>query len=181
MKIDKTSLQQSIMLGKVPSDQCVVKTDLVERLTSKYEWKSMRAILTAAGLYMTKSDEDSVRDLIPLCEVMHVRRMPTTDEKEVDDILAQSGAMRNVQLSSFLTGSANRDHILQLQTIPDGFNSGRTYYLAAPSDDACRAWEEALRSASERAVLRMHAGPGTLSLCRFHLCRRVFPPASSGS
>jgi hypothetical protein len=176
-----TDICADILLGKVPKDQLVLKTDLVERLTSKYEWKPIRAILTAAGLYMTNPEEDSVRDLIPLCEVMNVLRMPDRDEQEVDNILAQSGAVRNLQFSSLLDGSAKRQHVLQLQTVEDGFNSGRTYYFATTSEAACRAWGEALRSAAEQAVLRMQAGPGSISLCRLRLCRSFLPPSLAPS
>ncbi len=158
-------------MGKVPADQSILKIGLVERLTSMNDWKSVRAILTAAGLYMTNPDEDSVRDLIPLCEVVNVMRMPNSEEQLVDNILARSGTVRNFQLSSILDGSAKRENVLQLQTIRDGFNSGRTYYFAAPSENACSAWGEALTSAAEQAMLRKQAGPGWLSLGRLRLCR----------
>ena len=41
-----TEICADSLLGKVPQSANILKTDVVERLTSKYEWKSVRAILT---------------------------------------------------------------------------------------------------------------------------------------
>jgi hypothetical protein len=166
------------LLGKVPQSANILRTEVIERLTSKYEWKSIRAILTAGCLYLTRTDEDLVRDLIPLCEVVSIRRIDDVLNKcadgDSDIMLARSGTMRNVQLSAFLDGSAKRDCVLQLQTMEDGFNSGRTYYFAAPTDAACRAWEVALRTAVE-TVIRTRTVSSLVGRLRLQLRRPASP------
>jgi hypothetical protein len=173
-----TEICADSLLGKVPQSANILRTDMVERLTSKYEWKSVRAILTAGCLYLTQPDEDLVRDLIPLCEVVSFRRIKDVKKNDADesgdDRFDRSGSMRSVQISAFLDGSAKLDCVLQLQTMEDGFNSGRTYYLAAATDAACREWEAALRAAVDN-VIHKRMVLGLIGRLRLQLRR----PASS--
>jgi hypothetical protein len=171
-----TEICADSLLGKVPQSVNILRTDILERLTSKYEWKPIRAILTAGGIYLTRPDEDIVRDLIPVCEVVSLRRvndvMDNCSDEGGEGMLARSGTIRNVQISDLLDGSAKRDCVLQLQTVEDGFNSGRTYYFAAPSDSACRTWEAAIRAAVD-AVLRTRTAPSLVGRLRLQLRRPV--------
>ena len=171
-----TEICADSLLGKVPQSANILRTDVVERLTSKYEWKSVRAILTAGCLYLTRPDEDLVRDLIPLCEVVSLRRINDginngSDESGVGDGMPdRSESMRSVLSFAFLNGSTKRDCIIQLQTMKDGFNSGRTYYVAAPTDTVCRAWEAALRAAVD-AILRKRFALSFIGRVRLRLRR----------
>ena len=127
---------------------------------------------------MTRPDEDLVRDLIPICEVVSLRRsndiMNSDPDQGGDSMLAKSGTMRNVQISSLLDGSTNRNYILKLQTMEDGFNSGRTYYFAPPTKAVCQAWEAALRAAVD-AVIRTRTGPTLVGRLRQQLRRPDTP------
>jgi hypothetical protein len=169
-----TEICADSLLGKVPQSANILRTEVIERLTSKYEWKSIRAILTAGCLYLTQSDKDLVLDLIPLCEVVSLRRINdvrvNSADESGDGLLARSGTMREVQLSAFLDGFVRRDCVLQLRTMQDGFNSGRTYFFAAPTDTACRAWESALRAAVD-TVLRKRTVPSFVGRLRLQLRR----------
>jgi hypothetical protein len=178
-----TDICADALLGKVPRDEKILRIDIFERLTSKYEWKATRMILTAGILYMTRPDEDIVRDLIPLSEVVCLKRMHDSaeDDAEDDNVLAQSGVMRNVQLTSLLDGSAQRAHTFQLQTIEDGFNSGRTYYFAAQSEEVCAVWEAAIHTTAGRAARRKQAGPNILARLRLHLRRHHPAPTPAPS
>lgn len=178
-----TNISPDTMLGKMPSGQKVLSSALIDRLTSNYEWKPMRAVLTAAGLYLTRTDEDGVRDLIPLFEVVSLKRleeMSSAGLNGTEDMLSSSAAMRNVNVASLFDRSLP-GYVIQLQTIAGGFNSGRTYYFAVRSVEDGQEWESRLRSAVDRAVQNRLAGPGAISRLQHQLrrCPSDNPPCSA--
>ena len=48
------------------------------------------------------------------------------------------------------------DSLLRIKTTPDGLNSGRTYFLRAPSHDACERIISELSKAADDAKRRLH-------------------------
>jgi hypothetical protein len=167
-----TNICAETMLGKMPTSQKILSSNHVERLTSKYEWKPVRAVLTAAGLYVSRPNEDSIRDLIPLFEVTSLKRIHEIPSDNLD-LLSSPSATRNVNLSSLFDGSSGRAYVVMLQTVDGGFNSGRTYYFAAQTEEEGQAWEEAIRSTVDHAVQSKLAGPGLISRVQLLLRRSV--------
>ena len=78
-------------------------------------------------------------DKIPLAEVKVVQEMRTTQ----------------------LEGDENSKHVneLMIETHPDGYNSGRTYYLRAESRESCQEIVYTLSRYARKAHERTHTTP----------------------
>ncbi len=75
-------------------------------------------------------------DQIPLAEILHIREMKNADEEDPE------------------TKQGNE---LLIETHPDGYNSGRTYYLQAESELLCRNLVKSLSLYSAAAHERAQA------------------------
>ncbi len=130
-------------------------------------WQGRRIVCTESKLYFALSGEDLVRDQIPLEEITSVDIMRESKDLEdllatfggdrprasivSNKNSRRSSAIKQRRASLIAVFSAppheseeNPTHLstffkaFQIHTIPDGFNSGRTYYLQAQSTQACQ-------------------------------------------
>jgi hypothetical protein len=84
-------------------------------------------------IYFALVDEDSVVDCIPLHEISQIKRMGLDGGTEQ---VHSTHAKSFFQGSSHLQLSSNLFfRTVRVDTHPDGYNSGRTYYLQASSDE----------------------------------------------
>ena len=172
-------ISPDVLMGTMPKPEKFIKHELVAKLTSTYEWKTINMVLTSMGLFFSRPDEDVLRDLIPLFEVLDVRKRSdipnSTDSSESKStFLHRNGSMRNLKISSLvgvLEDSNNGNNIIQIRTIENGYNSGRTYYLRMETAKSCTEWLHALRTASERALVLKKAGPNLIHKLRLRLRR----------
>ncbi len=137
------------LMGKIPTKDSILKSEMIEKLSSQREWKPVRSVLSGAGLYFTKSEDDTIRDLIPLCEIVMVSH--TVEANTHADLKVGS-------VSNLLDSSGGKSHLIHLQTSEQGINCGRSYSLRMPSEESCSDWEGALRSAVDSATQRARAG-----------------------
>ncbi len=88
-------------------------------------------------IYFASINDDMVVDKIPLTEVKVVQEMRTVHDED----------------------SAKSKHLneLMVETNPEGYNSGRTYYLQADSRESCQEIVRALTQHVGRANERAHA------------------------
>jgi hypothetical protein len=86
-------------------------------------------------MYFTQIKEDIVIDQIPLAEIIQVKEMEAG--KEINE--------------------AQDDKQLMIETHPEGYNSGRTYYLQADSKSACQDKIKLLEHHKAAAYEREHA------------------------
>jgi hypothetical protein len=165
------------LMGKMPNADSILKKDELMKLTSSLEWKPMQVALTAAGIFMSRPDEDLVRDLIPLCDILEVRKRDmvpgtTSTDKRAEPAPACQGSFRNRRLSTLVDSDEKLQpdlYMLQILTIENGYNSGRTYNLNAQSEEMCSSWIQAIRLASDKAILLQKAGPGLFQRSRYRL------------
>jgi hypothetical protein len=172
-------ISPDVLMGTMPKPEKFLKHEVVGKLTSSYEWKPMNMVLTSMGLFFSRPDEEVLRDLIPLFEVLDVRKrkdIPNqsepTDSKPV--FLHRNASLRTIKMSSLMSEpeeSADGQNIIQIRTVDNGYNSGRTYYLRIETARGCTEWLAALRSASERALVLKKAGPNALHTLRLRLRR----------
>jgi hypothetical protein len=87
-------------------------------------------------MYFTQTNDDIVIDQIPLSEISRVKEMEA-DDKE--------------------TGDEKDENRLMIETHPEGYNSGRTYYLQAESKASCQDIIKKLLKYSTAAYERAHA------------------------
>jgi hypothetical protein len=170
------------LMGKMPKSEKFIKHEVVGKLTSSYEWKPMNMVLTSMGLFFSRPGEDVLRDLIPLFEVLDVKkRADNPKQEEAHDsksgFLHRNASIRTLKMSSLVIGAEVADdtstsqNIIQIRTVDNGYNSGRTYYLRIDTTSGCTEWLNKLRSASERALVLKKAGPSALHKVRLRLRR----------
>jgi hypothetical protein len=113
-------------------------------------WQKRRVVWTKYVIYLTSVSEYTVFDSIPLAEIASTQQVNEANRSEP---LAPSAPSQHRQSSIKSADSSQTrfQHALQLKTIPDGFNSGRTYYLQAASDEQCRAVCESISRLARRA------------------------------
>ena len=162
-------------MGKMPKPDKVLKRGIVFKLTSAYEWKPMQACLTSAGFFLSRLGGEFLRDLIPLYEIIDIRKrnvipgeFKSHSKPETPKLaLPRRGSYRNM-----VDCEEDVDlHIIQIRTVDDGCNGGRSYYFNVQSEEACADWVHAIRAEADRAILQMQAGPSLLRRLRFHVRR----------
>jgi hypothetical protein len=179
-------LSSEALMGKMPKIDRILKKDILWKLSSTHEWKPMQVAMTTAGLFMARPDEEHLRDLIPLYEIRDVRKKNeelTQHRREqiagTSDMnkSARIGGLRNMKMTALIdssTGVEAEEHshfVIQIRTIEEGYNSGRTYFFDARSEDLCNEWFQLLRREADQALVLMQAGPSHFQKLRFRLRR----------
>ena len=144
-----SEIRAESLMGKIPTKESILKSENLEKLSSQREWKLVRSVLSGSGLYFTKPEDDTIRDLIPLCEIVSVSH--TVEANAHADLKVGS-------VSQLLDAAGTKSHMIHLQTSEQGINCGRSYSLRMPSEESCSDWEGALRSAIDSAARRARAG-----------------------
>jgi hypothetical protein len=176
------STSPSILMGKMPKADKVLKIGIMGKLTSGYEWKDMTLALTSVGLFFARPGTDVLRDLIPLYEVVDVKKRSdfpgdggtTKLGSQLDGPSARGASAPAFKMTSLVSDNEDHKssiHIIQLRTADNGYNSGRTYYLRADSEAACSDWLSHLRSAVSQAILLREAGPSLFRRAKYHAHR----------
>ena len=119
---------------------------------SRSEWQSRRIVVTKAGVFFTLVGEDQVRDHIPLIEVKHVDKKRELDENSVlgaevnPPLQANEGtpSLKRVRTFRFFNS-------LYIETIEDGYNSGRIYHIQAETTEICTNAVTMIHDFSRRA------------------------------
>jgi hypothetical protein len=90
-------------------------------------------------MYFTQTNDDIVIDQIPLAEINRVKEMEAMEA--VDRV----------------SDEAKDENELMIETLTEGYNSGRTYYLQADSKASCQDTIKQLMEHSTAAYERAHA------------------------
>jgi len=147
-------------------------------------WQNRRAVLTKGGLFFSLVGEEEIKDHIPLHEISCVAAMADNENTEEEELEAATivGYMDKppeektpvLKKSSTLT-TYRFLHAFQVDTIEDGYNSGRSYHIRAESKERCdsimatistasiKARKAAMKASrfqeSQQMVLRFHTNP----------------------
>jgi hypothetical protein len=182
------TISSEALMGKMPKADRIIKKGILWKLSSTHEWKPMDVALTTAGLFMARPDEEQLRDLIPLYEIRDVkkkaddpnlyttsRRLDSVGSSSDDNHAQRIGTLRNMRMTALIDTASevveSEHFIIQVRTIEDGYNSGRTYFFDARSIELCNEWLHLLRKESDHAVVLMQAGPSHFQKLRFRLRR----------
>eukprot|EP00291_Cryptomonas_curvata_P012215 CAMPEP_0172202658 /NCGR_PEP_ID=MMETSP1050-20130122/30796_1 /TAXON_ID=233186 /ORGANISM="Cryptomonas curvata, Strain CCAP979/52" /LENGTH=244 /DNA_ID=CAMNT_0012880677 /DNA_START=80 /DNA_END=810 /DNA_ORIENTATION=- len=117
-------------------------------------WQSRQMVWTKALIYFIRTADKAVVDTIPLNEIVSVASInKNLKRKRTLSMISISSSIENTSVqepgkiqkdseSSSILGKLQRapssdpsDAIIQIKTIPEGFNSGRTYHLQADSEE----------------------------------------------
>ena len=63
------------LMGRMPKPEKVRREAVLLKLTSKYEWKRFKAVMTNIGLFLAREGEDFLCDFVPLHEVLNLRNL----------------------------------------------------------------------------------------------------------
>jgi hypothetical protein len=180
-KIDpQINISPDSLMGKMPKGDKVVKEGNLKKYAGDNEWKPVHVAITAVGIFLSRPNEDLLRDLIPLYEVLEVNKKIRLDS--TPSIANQSSrrpepssSCAKLNISSLMTrnefAADNDAHVLQIRTIEDGYNSGRVYLLRTESEEGCNAWIQSIRSGVTQAVMLKEAGPGLFRKTQFRVAR----------
>ena len=155
-------ISPDVLLGCMPKPEKALKVGILGRLTSKYDWKDMRVILTEEALHFSNPDEDILRDMIPLLEVIKVRKAKhPMNSADSSSMLVMCAA----PTTDAPNGASNGDRaptttVLQIQTADGGYNSGRSYYLCAGSAAEQDEWHAAIGAACGACARRAAPSAG---------------------
>jgi hypothetical protein len=159
--------------GKVPKGDEVLMKGIMQKYSSSYLLKTTEVYLTAEALCMSRPGEELIRDLIPIDQILDVKKTSKYHEFEGNQAsmnhLRRVGSMRTLRISSLVDEDTmdNEKHVIQIRTEEGGYNSGRTFFLRTPTDAECQTWIQAIRSAVQSAKKMKRGGAATLSNVQF--------------
>ena len=147
------TISSAELLGKLPNPDKILKQGIVGKLVSTYEWKPMNLTLTSTALYLSRPGEDVLRDLIPLFEIVGVKKRheipgdgKSIKMEESENLTSHNSSSRRMVPMSALISEDKALHMIQIRTKDEGYNSGRTYYLQTESESDCSEWSLKLRT-----------------------------------
>jgi hypothetical protein len=123
-------------------------------------WQNRRAVLTKEGLYFSLVGEEAIKDHIPLHEMSDVFVMAENEITEEQQLEAstvvgftdQAHPDKTPALTKSSTNTTYRFfHAFQIDTILDGYNSGRSYHIRAESMERCDSVAATIASSSKKA------------------------------
>jgi hypothetical protein len=156
------------VMARLPKSNEIIKKGFLSRFSSNNEWKRTQVILNTVGVYLARTGENMLRDMIPLDEITEVKKRTDIPESalsmtEITTSQDDPGAGASAE------SSMSDIHAIQIRTIENGYNSGRTYFFRAESSEECSSWTHQIRNASQKAILLKEAGPGVLSQAKYRL------------
>lgn len=119
------------LMGKMPKADRILRQNVLLKLTSTFEWKPMDVALTTVGLFMARPNEGLLRDLIPLYEIVEVRKRHDISDYELPQqqdsktlTPQKQASMRNIKMSNLLEmpESITVRHIVQVRTVDGGYS-----------------------------------------------------------
>ncbi len=115
-------------------------------------------VITRKGVYFTPSNDDEVRDHIPLHEIDRIDPKHDEDDAGSAGQRCQAMSWQDEQVSQVKSlkrvksGSAYRFFFgFQIKTNKEGYNSGRTYHIQAHSKKNCEDAINILKQYSQKA------------------------------
>jgi hypothetical protein len=106
-------------------------------------------------MYFALLDNDDVVDCIPLAEITQVKKMGLDGVTEYHQVPHKRSAVGNEQLSS-----DGFHQTLRIDTKPEGYNSGRTYYLQISKESEFSRLAISLAYLVKDAIRRFEAKTG---------------------
>jgi hypothetical protein len=100
-------------------------------------WKPRRLTFTKATILISQGDD--VLDAVPLHEVMRIRDLSTSKKTEYASSEVEDDEDFQEQSEQDLDDSKRRATTLQIETAPEGYNSGRVYQVRAKNSQELRS------------------------------------------
>ena len=145
-------ISAATLLGTMPRKEYILFDDILEKVTPNHSWKAMRVVLTTIDIRIARPDENGVRDCIPLTEILEIR---TSNSLPVaGDITFTPG---KVQGGNENDPQEDKIYLIQIETVPDGFNSGRTYYFKAQTLERAKEWISMVKTAIDNEAKSLRA------------------------
>ena len=118
---------------RVPPESERIREEVLQRLNLAREWQERRLVLSKTDLFVTLIGHDVAVERIPLHQVTRVSRM-----EEAGSFKASNNVANVIAFN--------------IQTLPDGYNCGRTYTFKVTSEGKFQAWVQELEKAVAAAT-----------------------------
>jgi hypothetical protein len=103
-------------------------------------WERKRVVWSNSVIVLANVGQEIAIDCIPLPEVSSIEQVNT---QQVQQTKSQSKSADSAQ--------TRFQNALQIKTLPNGYNAGRTYYLQASSPEECQSVCSSLSLCARRA------------------------------
>lgn len=108
-------------------------------------WDKRRIVFTKKIIAFANVNDDGVLDIVPLHEVKHVRDTSLQNEIMAEDDSQFDGSSENDNDDTV------KKNVFEIETIPEGYNSGRVYQIQAASAHDFRTLLNSLTNLSNTA------------------------------
>ena len=147
--------------GKLPPKRDRVLEANLDKQTIDMTWNTRYVVLTAQHVFFAGSSTSDITDMIPLHEITSVQR------QELDALFYDNRGLKLHQISSIREMEQDKvleeeraprvsERIFEIQTVHDGFNSGRAYTLRASEREECELWIEQIERLRKEEIERQN-------------------------
>uniref|UniRef100_A0A7S4PDL9 PH domain-containing protein n=1 Tax=Guillardia theta TaxID=55529 RepID=A0A7S4PDL9_GUITH len=147
--------------GKLPPKRDRVLEANLDKQTIDMTWNTRYVVLTAQHVFFAGSSKSDITDMIPLHEITSVQR------QELDALFYDNRGLKLHQISSIREMEQEKvpeeeraprvsERIFEIQTVHDGFNSGRAYTLRASEREECELWIEQIERLRKEEIERQN-------------------------
>ena len=199
--LDDANVDATSLLGVMPSPSDCIMQDVLFKLNHLYEWTPRQLAMTKSALCFCFEGDQAVRDSIFLHEVrafrfslrfsflfsFHNNRLRYTEQvtfvSKRDQVPGLNASSSPRQQSVGWNQSAAWHQIkekdekifaFEVQTHEEGYNSGRSYYFRAETQERRNEWVAAIGDAVTACKLRKQAANSSkLRLARIR-CKKIY-------
>eukprot|EP00960_Hanusia_phi_P037330 752875-Hanusia_phi.AAC.3 len=147
--------------GKLPPKKDRILETHLDKQTIDFTWNSRYVVLTNQHIFFASYSRSDITDMIPLHEITNVQK------QELDALFYDNRGVRLQEISCISEDEAHKelggertsrssDRVFEIQTVHDGFNSGRSYTLRAKEREECEAWIEQIEILRKEEIERQN-------------------------
>ena len=151
-------------VSRLPEEQDRISDNDLEMSMLDGTWNMRRVVWTKSKIAFARVGEEMMIDAIPLDQVDTVQVMAHEFDSSSAVVGVHSDAKRSentgntIAACSRLNASLNgAPKFLKIHTVPDGFNSGRPYFLRSPDEERCHEVASELKQLAEAERRRVEA------------------------
>eukprot|EP00960_Hanusia_phi_P043046 755843-Hanusia_phi.AAC.1 len=153
--------------GKLPKGNDIRMEGQLDKQTLELTWRPRYVALSRDSISFARSQGAEVSDVIPIMDVVRVT-MEEEEEFLVDAPLKRKPSTNGFMLANLVEPSI-KGRNFNIFTVANGFNSGRTYTLRAPSNEVCTTWVRAIEDCKRQEEKRIKSLQGKRSRIQYRV------------
>jgi hypothetical protein len=112
------------------------------------DWKKRRLVSSKEAVMFSNPEGNAILDEIPLHEILKVETILGSCDPETEAQVTSVIDVEQVELARWFLNS------IQIATMPNGFNSGRIYYVRVETSSMCTNLERSINRLAKDAKAR---------------------------